>query len=189
MSKPTILLDVDGVLADFVSAFLDVVREQLGRSYQPEDVTSFGIANSLRLSKEDFDRCALIVGEPGFCAGLGIYPGAIEGVAHLRSIAEVYIVTSPWNSNPTWTHDREAWLERHFGIPHSRVIHTSAKHLVRGDFLIDDKTETLQRWSVANRDGLAVQWATPHNRTDGWTGLVADTWSGLFEILDCWRPA
>ena len=59
--SPRVLLDVDGVLADFVSAFLHVVYMRLGRSFEPSDVTSFGIANSLGLTKDEFDRCAEVV--------------------------------------------------------------------------------------------------------------------------------
>lgn len=178
--KPRVLLDVDGVLADFVGAFLAVVEQQLGRSHTAEDVHSFGIANSLNLSKDEFDRCAEIVGKPGFCRSLAVCPGAIEGVAQLRELAEVYIVTSPWNTNPTWTHDREQWLAEHFGIPSARVVHTSAKHLVRGDVLVDDKTETLRDW-LRERDhgGIAVQWQTPHNRLDGWRGRATNDWALL----------
>ena len=177
--KPVVLLDCDGVLADFVGAFLGVVGAQLGRWHKPHEVTSFGIANSLDLSKEEFDLCAVEVEQPGFCAHLNAYPGARCGVSRLREIAEVYIVTSPWNSNPTWTHDREAWLDRHFAIPHSHVVHTGAKHIVSGDFLVDDKTETCAKWQAAHPNGIAVQWQTPHNRRDAWTGRSTRSWDEL----------
>lgn len=186
--RPRILLDVDGVLADFVTAFLAVVRFQLGRDHVPEDVTQFNLASSLGLSKLEFDQCAEIVSASGFCRTLSVYPGATDGVAALHRIADVYIVTSPWNSNRTWTYDREQWLAEHFGIPHSRVVHTSAKHLVRGDVLVDDKTETLHTWQAEHPTGRAIQWTTPHNRADAWEGWATSSWVDLCRMVGAVSP-
>jgi 5'(3')-deoxyribonucleotidase len=115
-----------------------------------------------------------------------VYPGAVFGVREIEKVADVYIVTSPWNSNPTWTHDREHWLEANFGIPHSRVIHTSAKYLVRGDFFIDDKASALDAWMERGgwgRKGVAVHWETPHNRREGWLGPSTNQWAELAEMV------
>jgi 5'(3')-deoxyribonucleotidase len=179
--KPRVLLDVDGVLADFVGAFLGVVRDRLGREHTPEDIHSFGIANSLNLSKDEFDTCAEVVSQPGFGRTLAIYPGAQEGVAALQRIADVYIVTSPWNSNPTWTHDREWWLYENFHIPYNRVVHTSAKHLVRGDVLVDDKVDTVATWCEEHPGCTGIVWDTPHNRREPWGWLRTNSWDRLIE--------
>lgn len=182
-TRPRILLDVDGVLADFVSAYLDIVERVTGRRYQPHDVTSFDIGESLGLARAESAACKRALGNsPCVARTLGIYPGAREGVRRLNEIADVYIVTSPWNSNPTWTHDREWWLHEHFRIPHSRIVHTSAKHLCRGDFLVDDRTETLRQWHVEHPGGIAVQWRTPHNRLDGWNGISTCSWDELVAL-------
>lgn len=70
-----------------------------------------------------------------------------------------------------------------FDIPHERVIACSAKHLIAGDVLIDDKTATLDRWAEAFIDGetLAVQWETPHNRLDNWPGVSTNSWAQIVE--------
>jgi 5'(3')-deoxyribonucleotidase len=184
MSRPVVLLDCDGVLSDFVSAVLDLVHELCGPRYQPHDVTCFDLAKSLGLTDEERARVfGAITSRPGFARELAVYPDAIAGVAALRAVADVYIVTSPWNSNPTWTHDREAWLREHFGIPHSHVIHTSAKHLVAGDVLVDDKTSTLVEWQAAHPRGVAVQWQTPHNLYDGWAGWSTCSWDHVARAI------
>ena len=179
LARPRVLLDCDGVLCDFVSGFLGVVRDQLGMIYRPEEITEFSLWRALGLSKEEFDLCSLHIHEPGFCESLKPYKGAWDGVARLYGLASVYVVTSPWNSCPTWTYERERWLKFHFNLDHGRVVHTSAKHLVSGDFLVDDKTSTLEDWQAAHPSGVAVQWITPHNRKDGWTGRATNSWDEL----------
>lgn len=185
--RPRVLLDCDGILSDFVGSYLKLLEHHTGLVATPEQVTAFDIAASLDLSPEQSSRMKRAIGDAhGFARNLAVYPGAREGVAKLHRIAEVYIVTSPWNSNPTWTHDREWWLATHFGIPHSRVVHTSAKHLVRGDVLVDDKTSTLVEWSAEHTYGKAIQWTTPHNRADEWDGWATSSWADLCRMVDAW---
>lgn len=179
--KPRVLLDVDGVLADFVGGYLRLLAEHTGIVATHEQVTQFDIGASLGLTKDQAARMKRAVGSAEqFARSLSPLPGAIEGVRALQEVADVWIATSPWNSNPTWCHDREWWLKEHFGIPHARVTHTSAKHMLRGDFLVDDKTETLQKWLAEGQSG-AVQWETPHNRHDGWLGVSTNSWAELAE--------
>jgi len=184
--KPRVLLDVDGVLADFVGGYLALLAEHTGIVATPEQITAFDIGASLGLTREQSARMKRAIGDAEhFARKLAVYPGAQEGVAALHKVAEVYIVTSPWNSNRTWTYDREQWLAEHFGIPHARVVH-SAKHLVRGDVLIDDKTETLRAWSVEHEFGKPIQWVTPHNQRDEWDGWATNDWTKLCAMVEHW---
>lgn len=176
-----VLLDVDGVLADFTRGALAILRSQLGLEFTREQITHFDIAASLGLTPAQAAAFKRALGNTdGFARKLEPCLDAIAGFAKLAAVADVYIVTSPWNSNPTWTHDREWWLREHFGIAHRRVIHTSAKHVCVGDVLVDDKTSTLIEWN-RERGGEAIQWATPHNRLDGWSGRSTCSWDELVE--------
>jgi len=183
--KPRVLLDCDGILSDFVGGYLRLLEQHTGLVRTRDEVTAFDIGASLGLTPEQSSRMKRAIGEhEHFARSLAVYPGAVAGVAELQRIADVYIVTSPWNSNPTWTHDREQWLVEHFGIPPSRVVHTSAKHLVRGDMLVDDKTSTLVEWEREHPTGIPIQWMTPHNEADDWTGYSTRDWSTLCAMVD-----
>lgn len=185
--RPIALIDVDGVLADFVGGYLGLLADVLGIAATREQITAFDIGASIGLTKAQSAEMKRAIGScAGLARSLAVYPDAVFGMREIEKAADVYIVTSPWNSNPTWTHDREHWLRANFDIPHSRVIHTSAKHLVRGDFLIDDKTEVLPKWMAYGGDrrrGVAVQWETPHNRLDGWMGPSTNRWGELAEMI------
>lgn len=184
MSNPVILLDCDGVLSDFIGPVCALASSVTGRTHAPADVTRFDFASCLELTPlEKRQVTDYISMSTGWWSQLPILPGAREGVARLQDLGDVYIVTSPWNSCATWLHEREAWLKRHFNIPHSRVLAGSAKHLVSGDIFVDDKTETLVNWCERQSSGIAVQWITPHNRLDGWKGHSTNNWARLAEIV------
>lgn len=179
-----VLLDCNGVLAAFVDGWLKLINAQWGTTYAVDDVTDWDVLGSLGVHPDRHSEAKkMIAACPGFAGKLEVLPGAIDGVRRIQEIAEVDIVTSPWNSHPTWTSDREAWLKRNFGIPHSRVHHTSAKHRFTGDVLIDDKTSTCEEWRAAHLGGIAVLWATPHNRRDLWDGMCTSSWDFLVDVV------
>src|SRR3990167_2542237 len=174
-----VLVDCDGVLADFISRVCETIEFHGGGKFMPDQVTEFNFAKALQLGP--FLASAVkktISNEPGWWSSLRPFPEAVDGVARLQEIAEVYVITAPWNSCKTWLHDREAWLKKHFGIPHSHVLVGSAKHLVSGDLFVDDKTDALHAWN-ANQGGIAVQWQTPHNRLDALSGHSTRSWDEL----------
>ncbi len=179
-----ILLDCDGVLADFVGGLLELINRECGTSYRRDDITEFDIGKSLGWS--DAMRAKvddLVRGEPGMILGLAQEPGARVGFGILEQLAgDIYVVTSPWPGHQTWAYERTQWLWRHFAIPSNHVVHTAAKHLVMGDVLVDDKTSTLESWRREFPSGLAVQWQTPHNMRDAWYGASTRDWDELVEM-------
>lgn len=188
--RPRVLLDVDGVIADFANGFLKLVNAQFGTSYTPADITDFDIGKALGWSAERTEHAYSLITECDmFAARLAVYPSAQDGVARLLDVAEVYAVTSPWWSHPTWVRDRNNWLYANFGIGAGRVVHTAAKHLIAGDVLVDDKTSTCEEWraawpvGTAGLSGIAVQWQTPHNRLDAWDGPSTASWDELIDLV------
>lgn len=174
-----VLLDCDGVISDFVSGYLDVVLRVTGREFKPEHVTSWNIAEAIGLDKTEQRLVTDALNETEqFAWRLSVLPKAKEGLAWLCQVADVHIVTSPWNSHPTWSHDRVMWL-RQFGIRSDHITQTSAKHICVGDILVDDKVSTLIEWSREHPLGVAVKWNTLHNINEAWAGLSTDSWAFL----------
>jgi 5'(3')-deoxyribonucleotidase len=175
-TKPRVLLDVDGVLADFAGAWIDLINAERHPDLTPirrEDLNEWEIFDALeksgtfnekelaRLKKTCHDETA----RKGFCASLKVIQDAEDNVRKLMLFAEVFIVTSPWHTD-YWVNERSAWVQRHFGIPRSNVMHGSAKHICAGDFLIDDKTSTVVKWAQEAYNGRGIVFATPHNVND-----------------------
>ena len=177
MSKPRVLLDCDNVLSDFVGPCLKVLRQITGKTYARKDITAFNIMKSLEIPKDVADTAYAQMKGPGFCRSLPVFDGAQEGVAKLKEVAHVFVVTSPFGGL-YWPGEREEWLYRLFEIGRKNIVQTPAKYTVTGDLLVDDKTTTLVEW-LNYQQGIAVQWETPHNRHDGWTGPATDNWDEL----------
>ncbi len=71
-------------------------------------------------------------------------PGALEAVATLAPLYDVFILsTSPW-SNPGALPGKLAWIKRHFGDGvenpfYKKVVFSHRKDLNVGDYLVDDR--------------------------------------------------
>lgn len=188
--KPTVLVDCDGVLADFTSAALELVYEVTGRRYPPSDVTTWEVFDSIPeplAQKEVYRR---LKGQGG-CLGIPVYPDAKEGIARLREFAHIIVVTSPFKGSETWAHERELWLEQYFGTDIDYVIHARRKERVHGDIFIDDKPEHIDSWlsywvhSGREPDALALLWETDRTITekvDARAERVKD-WADVYELV------
>ncbi len=166
--KAPLLLDVDGVLADFKAHLLHAVESNVS----PEHIERYEIFDYLTPSQRMFamDLCE----QPGWWRGLNAIPGAVEAVRQLRELAteiefEIVFVTQPWKACPGWIEAREAWLMRHFnaeGIGHDIFpIRGVRKHLIRGKAFVEDSPEALDAWKAASAAvGLSFVFDQPYNR-------------------------
>jgi 5'(3')-deoxyribonucleotidase len=177
-----ILMDVDGVLADFLSPCLAIINRLTRSKRTLSELTSWNIFESLKIPQEIIEQVYREMKEPGWCHQLPVQDGAVDGIRRLQRSAEVYAVTSPM-SGPTWVHERTLWLERHFPDL-AGVIHTEEKHCVAGDVLVDDKTSTLTRWRECHPGGLAIRWRLSTNLSTPFDGWTTDDWEELAREVD-----
>ncbi len=160
--KPRVGVDVDGVLADLATPLLALMNSLYGTNHKPDSMERWDIEHLIP-EGEVADFWAR-VGTPGFVHDqMQPYPGAVDGVRALSEIADVYVVTSYLHDAPTWVHERDAWIDRHFGIPRHKMVHTKAKYTFTGRMLIDDKPQNIEEWSVEHPRGCPVLWAQPYN--------------------------
>lgn len=124
---PIVHIDMDGTIVDFVGFF---ERNPQERPAGPLD------------------------SHPTVFAEAEPIAGAIEAVLELDRHFDVHILTkSPWE-NELAPSQKVAWIKRHFGdavsaqsgerprpVFHKRVTISHNKHLLKGDYLIDDRAE------------------------------------------------
>ncbi|MDO6525183.1 hypothetical protein Q4519_05750 [Motilimonas sp. 1_MG-2023] len=80
----------------------------------------------------------------GFYTALEPIEGAIEAVNALieSSSYTPYILTAPSVRNPLCYTEKRVWVERYFGLDFAeKLIICSNKGLLKGDYLIDDKSK------------------------------------------------
>lgn len=160
LNRPTILTDVDGVLADLVTN-LCLELGLRGFHYTPEDFKHFDFSKSLdeRATVAAYE----IMSTPGFCHGLPWFEGAKDFLKGLQAIGDVCALTSPMLT-ATWQHERSTWLYPE--VKGKDVLSVSSKHKpkVAGDFLIEDHPGTMFQWLKLNRLGVGILIDRPWNQ-------------------------
>jgi 5'(3')-deoxyribonucleotidase len=160
-----VLVDCDGVIADYGAFYLTAVYAVTGRRYSPADVTTWSYSDCLGLTPADeilieawMNRAPIDIPE---------IPGAVEAVRRIAGTHDVVFVTAPHAGVREWVYWRQRWLETRFpGLP---VVHTARKDLVWGDALIDDRPENLEAWATLHGTGLLMD--APYN-----TGRQSACW-------------
>lgn len=174
----SILLDVDGVVADFTKGLEDAV----GHKFSAEDLKSWDLIG--KLDPEQKEEALRVLSGPAFWRGLSVVDGAREGVRYLENMGfEITWVTSPWPSCESWESVRREWLDEHFGLETQghHYIPTSSKDKVVGDVFIDDKPENVDTWRKAHPDKRAYIFDAPHNKS--YEKAPRFTWGKVGSIL------
>lgn len=188
MTRPIVAVDVDGVLAD-LHPLIRMVADKLGFGHKlPDPIPKYEVDEYF--TKDENAALWSRVGEIG-CADLPLFEGTVEGMARLAEVAEVHIITSPLSSGMRWTHQRDNWLLRHFGIKHFQVGHIHAKHLVMVDMLIDDAPKNVTAWGRKHK-GYAVNWTRPYNEAHEYPADIhnlvrTNSWEHVRELAQCSR--
>ena len=176
MKRPRVGVDVDGVIGDLFSIMLTGYADLFGRTL--DGLTTWDVSPHIPDGRIG-EYWAHIGSLPVHSGMLQPYPGAVEGIKALSSVADVYIVTSDLGSCRTWAADRNEWLARHFGVSRKKVIHTDAKYTFAGAMLVDDKPDHIEAWAREHPRGLGVLFAQPYNKAhrfdDELTGRVYRT--------------
>jgi 5'(3')-deoxyribonucleotidase len=156
-----VLLDVDGVSANYTDIFVRAVLSLGIRDIPPTWFPGeWDISKALKLTEKEDEAVYEIMNRPGIAQQIVPYPDAIESIQRLSRSADVYFVTSPLRTSPTWASDREAWLKKHFGDElGSKIVSTHYKYKVSGDIFVDDKPKHCLEWAKAWPLGIALHWA------------------------------
>ena len=137
-----ILLDQDGVLADFERGFRDAWNLRYGDqmpALTPPARKSFHLRDDY--PPHLWEAVKSIYEAPRFYRDLHPMPGALKSVrAMIEEGHDVRICTSPLTPWRNCVPEKYEWVERHLGTDFlPRLIITKDKTLVRGHVLVDDK--------------------------------------------------
>ncbi len=175
MINQIILLDVDGVLAEFV----DHMLPWMGATFRREDICQ----PDMTVYMDDFqkDRFLRIMDGPEFWRSQPVIEGAQAALESLKSEGhQLVAVTKPHASCAHWTRLRKAWLDEHFPKMFDGFVPTGDKHYVHGRVLVEDTHANLHSWSTfvrnAGRRGVIFDqpWNQGHDdyrRLRGWSSV------------------
>lgn len=164
-----ILMDVDGVCADFIGACLNFINDKHKTNYTNDDINQ-DIRKTLSHLWDD--DCEKMIKSPGFCESLSIIPGCLEAYEYFRKTGyRIVFCTTPYRNAPHWPHERFLWLKKHFKIEREDLIFATDKRFVHGVALIDDKPSNVISWKqyhmhANNSGGTGVVFKQPWNLKD-----------------------
>lgn len=163
--RKRVLLDVDGVVCNLVSPtveYLNAICHAAGWSVNKDDCTVnnidrwdiaeavavfYGHASDSLVSSLLSRELQKLFNQEDFVAGLPVYPDAREMAEHCAAVADVYFVTAGRDQSRYWHYERFQWLTKHFGGLFQDIIFANHKHIVEGNFFLDDKpSHVLARW-------------------------------------------
>ncbi|XP_032995169.1 5'(3')-deoxyribonucleotidase, cytosolic type [Lacerta agilis] len=186
-----VLVDMDGVLADFEGALLRGFSAAFPGEPRVELAQRRGFLalEQYRSLREDLGvKVASVYESPGFFLGLDPIPGAIEAMQEMIQMpnTEVFICTSPIRKYEYCVQEKYSWVQKHLGPKYvERIILTRDKTVVSADLLFDDKdavkgVEPNPSWehilfSCCHNKHLKLQ--PPRRRLESWT----DDWRAILE--------
>lgn len=182
MSKPVILVDQDGPLGAFDAHFwsrcgdegidLDCALTEQRHRFATDHVAD----------RAQRDRARSMVNQTGWFADLPVVEGAVEGLAALDEVADVWICSKPLDANPTCRDEKAQWLARHFGEKWAaRLILAPNKSMINAHILLDDAPKL--GW-LPRAPWMPVIFRMPWNQEGSdWERLPHWDWSESIDTL------
>lgn len=154
----TILVDLDGVAADFERQRYELLLARGLPALPPAEVIDFyGGASYGKFGKKAVKDIRDILTEPGFFLNMEPMEGAVDALNELRARGfDVLICSKPLDEHPNCTQEKKGWVERVLGEWwRKRAIIIGEKARVRADFLIDDRPD-LRDYSIGRGEPVPM---------------------------------
>jgi uncharacterized HAD superfamily protein len=137
-----IVIDIDGVITDFVETFVNIVKTKYGKTLRETDIVQHDLYKVLGIEKDE----ALMLIKETLSHDLKPQIGAIEAICELSKSNEILLVTGRPKSTYIIT---KKWLAKH-KVKYSKLIFLSegCKHELKDepDVVIDDHLEEIIKW-------------------------------------------
>jgi len=171
--KPRVLIDLDGVIRDFVGSLIRVYK-QVYPDHQIQPITSRQIEDFFPIGTDIYRFM-----EPGYIEDIMEnalpYPGALEALQHWKNEYEIVIVTAQPDFIKSSTY---IWIGK-YKIPTNEVHITYYKSQIPGIALLDDYADNLQEFADSGR--MAVCLDQPWNQQ--WKGWRVKTVEEFFQLI------
>lgn len=147
-------VDMDGVLADTQTHFINYYERETGIRVDPESMRGIP-ENEAFPDKSAVQRFVRL---DGFFRTLPLIAGGVDAIRTLMKDFDVYIVSAAMEF-PLSLFEKKEWLEEHFPfVSWKNIVFCGDKHIIRTDYLIDDHLKNLDFFP-----GKPIMFTASHN--------------------------
>lgn len=173
----TIAFDIDGTLADLMTAWLKMYNNDYGDSLCPSDITDWDVSKFVlpKCSKKIFKY----IGNPKIYDFVLPIDGSLNAVNSVRDSANVVFVTSI--SGNTAGRKREWLVDNGFYKKGDVYIEASDKSAIDADLLIDDYPVNIESFYGKDGRGIGIIFSQHWNMKFDWP-LRIPNWNFFIEI-------
>lgn len=167
--KKTIAIDMDGVIADTVSNFIQWYERDFGVRIDKEAFEGKPEAEGL-----PDNAVRKYVYTPGFFRSVPVMEGAREALHELSKNFDIYIVSAAMEF-PQSLFEKYEWLQEHFPfISWKNIIFCGDKSIIGIDYMIDDHVKNLDcckgktmMFTAGHNAGV-----NHHQRVNNWQEII-----------------
>jgi 5'(3')-deoxyribonucleotidase len=179
-----IAVDIDGVLADQVGAFLKIIEKEYGCNYHKSDVNR---AHWTFCGKDIWMEISRLLNDPEYVLAVPVIDGSQEAIQQLPG-QDVHVATA---RRPETEKATKQWLRTHFPcLTEYHHARTGSKHVIPSDVLIDDFDLNIVEFvkSDPNRRGILFQqpWSINDLGIENYADQVyfCSGWQSVLRVID-----
>lgn len=173
MFKPSIAVDMDGVLADVYKQFITMHKKETSELLSEEDLAG-------KTEAEAFPHILKHVNSPGFFSTVPLIAGSQRVMERLNDHFELFIVSAAMEF-PNSLKEKHDWLAEHFPFIHwKQIVLCGSKSVICTDIMIDDHFKNLDVF----KGKRTILFTQPHNViADPGRHHRVDTWEEVEQLL------
>ncbi len=160
MKKESIAIDMDGVMADVETHFLNWFNKEYQDTLTYEDLKGKSESKAFPI-KGIIKKYA---NTPGFFETVPVMDGAVEAIKKLQERYDVYVVSAAMEF-PSSLIEKRNWLQLHFPF----------KHIINTNYMIDDHPKNLDPFKGETLlfDAFHNVRVKNHSRAKNWGDVLA----------------
>jgi len=187
---PSIILDVDDVLVDFVPHWLRWIEATYGVRAEKEQITEWLLSECTpELAALGEEKICKAFSEPGFHLSAPPMEGALDVVRRLNKDYRVYFVTARHGAEGI--SETFKWFKKYLPkVQHAQIVFSRTKDIFVANAAIDDKGDHLRAYQRAPHleKSIIIGMEQPHNLRDRdaasyWVSPDASGWTTIEKLI------
>jgi 5'-nucleotidase len=173
LSKLSIAVDMDGVMADVYTQFVEMHLLETGQQLSTQDLIG-------KTEAEAFPHLLKHVNSNGFFRSAPLISGCKEVMEKLNASYELFVVSAAMEF-PNSLIEKYEWLAEHFPFLHwKQIVLCGSKSVISTDIMIDDHFKNLNFF----KGKQSILFTQPHNAiADPGKHTRVHTWKEVEKLL------